>query len=425
MPQPRSAAAVPTSAGRASAPPAVVAARAVAPAAAAPVPVAALDLPLCLTFPCRPGPQQRATRHEVVVGADWTVTTGHDEELERIAAALGSGVSCIPVLAGLIPAFRVWWHRATRRNGPVIRSPDLGRRWDCTDGAFGCCPASGFPDPVAAATHAREARHVAAATGADRRQLVALVAGLGRAADPAPPPCPGVDPDTRRLVDLAWGAGLPPTQVLGATRPFTAAGRDLDVSTLLGLAQTGADPNWLLATATSVPGWTEPRPAGTPTDVEPRRITGLLRWLAWTATDLDAREPAARSAWLATGARRSDILALSDAGYQAEAAGQVAEAWGISRAGAAQLLARWVASGYRPHPAHLAGLREVGLTFPPGPPAPAAVDRLGSLLAAPARDPGERTGLAVAMVRHGTLQGAAAALVRARAGPPTPRHRPV
>jgi len=378
---------------------------------------APLPLPLTLTFPCRAAPTAPARRHPVVIRADWTVDTGHDEELERIAAALGSGVSCIPALAGVLPAFREWWRRARRQAGPQVRSPDRGRRWHCADGSFGCCPATGFADALAAATHAREARHVAAATCADRRHLVSLVAGLAGAADPPPPDLPGADPQTRSLVQQAWAAGLPPDQVELARGPLARHGHDLDLDTLLGRLQTGADTHWLLTTVQAVAAAGRPDDPATGDDLsggESPPSGELLSWLAWTATALDALEPAARAEWLATGARRADILVLSDAGYRASAAASVADAWGISRPGAAQVLARWVSSGYRPHPAHLTSLREVGLAFPPGPPAPAAVDRLARLVGASPKDAGERTGLAVAIVRHGTLQGAAVALVRAR-----------
>ena len=387
-------------------------------------PAAPLRLPLTLQFPCRPAPHEPARRHPVVIRSDWTVETGHDEELERIAAALGSSVSCIPALASVLPAFRTWWQRATRQAGPVIRSDDLGRRWWCADGQHACCPAAGFPDPCRAGAHAREARHVAATTGAARRHLVSLVSGLGPAADPPAPEVPDADPPLRSLVERGWAAGLAPESVVRTCRELGTHGCRPDLTALLGLAQAGTDPSWLGATARAAvrprtgAGAGDPPPDPSLLEEDGTRLDHLITWLAWTATDLDAREPGARADWLATGARRADITALSEAGYLSGAAAEVAEAWGISVPGAAQVLARWVASGYRPHPAHLIGLREVGLAFPPGPPAPAAVMRLATLVGQPATDPGVRTTLAVTIARHGTLQGAAVALVRARAARP-------
>lgn len=373
-----------------------------------------LALPLTLSFPCRPAPGQPARRHPVTIGAGWTVDTGHDAELEKVAAALGGGVSCIPALSAALPGLRAWWQRATRQAGLMIRSADLGRRWECADGQFGCCPTAGFADPVRAGAHAREARHVAAATGAERRHLVDLVAGLRRhEVDPDHPAIAGADASALGLVAQAWQCGLAPRDVLAIRDDLAAGGIGTDLTTLLGVVQTGADPAWVARTAST---WREAHGGDDCAEV--------VRWLAWTATTLDSREPAARVRWLATGARRCDITTLSEAGYQAGAAAQVADAWGMSLPGAAQVLARWVSSGYRPHPAHLTGLREVGLAYPPGPPAPAAVTRLAVLVGADGADPEQRTGLAVAIARHGTLQGAAVALVRARGGTRGRRSRP-
>jgi len=344
-----------------------------------------------------------------VITPDWAVRTGHDEELERIAAALGAGVSCIDALAAVLPAFRTWWLRATRQAGLLVRSDDLGRHWHCADGRCGCCPATGFADPTAAAGHAREARHVAATTGASRIHLVGLVAGLGAAADPAAPAVPDAGPRRAELIRRAWAAGLAPAQVAASCAPFDEAGLDPDLPCLLALAQTGADPHWVLASAAATHAQQSrpPGPAGEP--------AGLLARLAWTPTELDRRDPGARGRWLATGARWADLTALSAAGYPAAAAAQVGAAWGVSEAGAAQVLARWVDSGLRPHPAQLAALRDAGLSYPPGPPGPAAVDRLAGLLGASPTDAAQRTELALAIARHGTIQAAAVALARARA----------
>ena len=50
-----------------------------------------LSLPLTLTVTCRGSDRASAVRHPVVIGADWSFETGHDEGLEAIAAALRPG----------------------------------------------------------------------------------------------------------------------------------------------------------------------------------------------------------------------------------------------------------------------------------------------------------------------------------------------
>jgi hypothetical protein len=369
-----------------------------------------LDLPLTLTVPCRLSPQARSSRHSVVIEPDWTVRTPHDEALERIAVALGGGVSCLPMLRTTLPGFRTWWERALRLSGPMIRSPDRGATWHCSDGVHGCCPVNGFTDPHAAAAHARGVPHVAAVTGAPRRPLQGMVAGMADRADPPAPASPaGATPDP--VTVEGWSCGIDPAWIEGIharMAPVGWAGSPVgDVTVLLALAQTGADPGWVVGTARSARA--EPDPS-------------LLRWLAWTATELDEAEPTARTAWLRTGARRDDIVALSDAGYLPGAAEEVARGWRLSQPGAAQWLARWVGLGYRPDPADLAALQDLGLGYPPPPPARSAVERVLAMVG------GRRvvvtggahggvpdlTDLAVEFVRCGNAQHTAAAVRRRR-----------
>ena len=351
---------------------------------------AEVGLPLTATFPCRASAGARLTRHEVTIGADWSVRTPHDEGLERIAAAFGGGVSCMPALRGVMPGFRMWWERATRRTGLLARSPDRGASWFCLESALPCCPARGFDDAAVAAAHCRDIPHVAAASRVNRRDLRALVAGLGPLADPGPPEGAG-DP----LVEQAWDCGLHSGWVLGVRAELAAVGfAELTPELVLALAHTEADVTWVASTAHGV---TDPTAAP---------------WVAWTHTELDRSEPSARREWMATGARRVDIVSLSMSGYRAQEARAVAQHWGISVPGAAQLLGRWVRSGYHPSAVQLAWVGEEGVGFPPDPPAPSAVERVARALARRRPDTSERTGLAIALARWGTVPDTVAILRR-------------
>jgi hypothetical protein len=158
--------------------------------------------------------------------------------------------------------------------------------------------------------------------------------------------------------------------------------------------QTGADPQWLLASAAA-------RAEGASPD--------LLAWLARTRTELDRQHPQARAEWLGTGARRQDIVILSGAGYRAATAWEVAASWRISLPGAAKWLAEWVTLGYRPTPCQLACLREAGRSYPPPPPSLAAVARISGLLDDRAPDV---TTLAIELLIRGTAQATVAVLRR-------------
>jgi hypothetical protein len=326
----------------------------------------------------------------VTIAPDWSVRTPHDEGLERIAAAFGGGVSCIPALKAVMPGLRMWWQRATRRTGLLARSPDRGASWFCLESALPCCPARGFDDAAVAAAHCRDIPHVAAASRVNRRDLRALVAGLGPLADPGPPEGAG-DP----LVEQAWDCGLHSGWVLGVRAELEAVGfAELTPELVLALAHTEADVTWVASTAHGV---TDPTAAP---------------WVAWTPTELDRSEPSARRDWMATGARRVDIVSLSMSGYRAQEARAVAQHWGISVPGAAQLLGRWVRSGYHPSAVQLAWVGEEGVGFPPDPPAPSAVERVARALARRHPDASERTGLAIALARWGTVPDTVAILRR-------------
>ena len=117
-----------------------------------------------------------------------------------------------------MPGFRMWWERATRQTGLLARSPDRGASWFSLEAALPCCPTRGFDDAAVAAAHCRDIPHVAAASRVPRRDLRALVAGLGPLADPGPAG------GCRRSAGRA-GLGLRPALQLGARRARRAGSR--------------------------------------------------------------------------------------------------------------------------------------------------------------------------------------------------------
>ena len=164
-----------------------------------------LPLPLVLRVPCHPSPGARSVPHEVVIGTEWSVATGHDPHLERIAAGFGGGVSCLSMLARTLPAFQQWRERARRSGGLPIRSDNSGATWSPLMRVAGCCPPTGFRDAASAGAHSRSPRHVAAETGVPAGELGALVRGLGPRADPALPLDGGLGPfGCDDLAAAAW-----------------------------------------------------------------------------------------------------------------------------------------------------------------------------------------------------------------------------
>ncbi len=72
---------------------------------------------ITLTVTCSNGGKSR-TRHPITIAPDWTVDAPHDMELERIAAGLGSKLSCVTLVDRIIPAAHDLWtaeHRLCAR----------------------------------------------------------------------------------------------------------------------------------------------------------------------------------------------------------------------------------------------------------------------------------------------------------------------
>lgn len=62
---------------------------------------------LTLVISCTSHPRELEGRtHEVVIHPDWTVTTVHDLESERLARALGAWSSCLHFAESTVPAYR-------------------------------------------------------------------------------------------------------------------------------------------------------------------------------------------------------------------------------------------------------------------------------------------------------------------------------
>ncbi len=376
-----------------------------------------LELPWTVTVPCRPSPGARTGRHPVVIAPDWSIETGHDEDLERIAVALGSGVSCLPLLQRTSAALRLWWERQQRSGGLAITSDDRGVTWRSSDGGLRCCPARGFSDPREAGAHARATRHVALFAGADPRELAGLVGAAAAQAPPTPPDRTLGPPAPEHVTREAWEVGLHPTWVRQVHAEWAAQSLvGLDLRVLLGIAQTSADPGWVARTSAAA--------GDNRSEHEPPAPT-LARWLAWTWTEQDQLLPDARSQWVRSGTRHTDIEVLAAAGYPPTTAHDVAQDWGLSVPGAGQILARWIRAGYRPTPEQLRWTRESGATFPPHPPSVSAVERVLAGLASraqgrrrgPERSRPSTTDLAVALTRFGTVPDTVSALRDAAAHP--------
>jgi hypothetical protein len=319
--------------------------------------------PLTAQVPCRTSRVGGRVRyHDVTIGADWSVQTPHDIELERIAAAMGGYLSCVDLVDREVPALRELVQLRARRT-----LPDLACRAPAAwllkfKPALCSCERIVFATAAEAAAHAREPLHVARRHGAVPRAVERLLAQVETAHGTAfyvPP----ADARARTLVRdydglaLLWEAGVHPDLVCWLHDQLWRDGPALPVRFYLGAAVRRPDLRWIAETLAAVPD------------------DDVAGWLAWTSTDLDHRHPSARAQWLLAGVPRRAIVALARGGYTPAEIAQVAVSTGLSAASAATALAAWTLADCHPTPDDVLLLDELGVD-PWFAPSAAAVDWL-------------------------------------------------
>ena len=110
------------------------------------------DGPLSVEVDCSTGTRVTG-RHAVRLAADWTLTTPHDLDAERVLAALGGSLSCLQLHDVVVPTLRSLVHLSGRhRLAGVSRTGTKRWRWRVTSGSCAgkAKKASGPPLPVTA-----------------------------------------------------------------------------------------------------------------------------------------------------------------------------------------------------------------------------------------------------------------------------------
>jgi hypothetical protein len=333
--------------------------------------------------------------HAAVITRDWSLTTPHDLDAERVAAAFGPPVSCLDLADRVVPAARDLVQARSRRNGFPLRQL-RGGRWAVRDHRPGCCR-NVYYDPAEAASHARSATHMARryGTSAQLAEEIAesVIAAHGTAM---------FEPDLRAagrwveppsgLVEL-WLLGITPGTVQriwreGLRRPAT-------VRYYLGVVARKPRLEWIRTTADICPD-----------DLE------LPAHLAWNETAADRADPTARASWLRIGAPRAVSALLSEAGITPAQVREFASAVRSTPSSAAVQLGAWTrAVGAAPSIDALVQLYAAGL--PAGYlPSAGAAGRLAEQL----RDTGiilDTHDVAMLLAAAGSVPGA---LAWARAG---------
>lgn len=374
---------------------------------------------LTLQVPCSTSPDfSCATTHEITLDTGWSLTTPHDLEAERVAAAFGAYSSCLSLADDVVPAVRAALQMHARRSVPRLKRAVRGTWRALPAVAARCCRAES--SAAQAAEHLRSVEHVAARAGGHPSLVTAVLdAALSthaRAGSFTP------DADDRAMMRRCvlgdtgpahlWQAGLHPRIVAAIHDEVVGpAGPALPQALYLGVVSRRPDLAWmadtLAAAATAV---------GAP--ITRYDTAFLAEWLAWSQTPLDKKQPDVRTGWLATGAPHDYVEQLSSAGYTAADAQALAAGTGRSVVGAADLLTSWVDAGCRPSVDDLLDLYGSGIPPWHSPPKP-MVTRLRSVVGTLAEHY-TTTELGLMLVLEGTVP-AAAAVIRAQAGPPRRR----
>lgn len=366
---------------------------------------ATLTLPvLCATSSDMSG----AVRHPVQIHPDWSVSTPHDLEAERVAAAFGGYLSCLHLVDAVLPVVRHTLQQHARRSPPRLRRGARGTWRGRPSVTAGCCRPLGTA--AAAAAHLRSVEH-AIARSAGHPMLVADVldrllsqheaAGSFRLNEQQVR-------DLRRCVRGdngpvgVWDAGLHPDVVVAIHDHVVGPqGPALPEALYLGVVARRPDLDWMAETVAAA------------------RDPQLAEWLAWTQTPLDTRHRDARAGWLATGVPRTWIEQLSTAGYCPGDAERLARHTRRGVGGASRMLLGWVRAGCRPTTDDLLELVASGV--PPWyEPSRPTIERLQAGLGRLA----ERytlTELGLLLAREGTATAADAAIRAHQASTPQAR----
>jgi hypothetical protein len=135
------------------------------------------------------------------------VTTPHDLEAERVAAAMGGYLSCLDLVDHAAPAFQGGCGRSACEHPRPLRSRDLGRPGTLRAGAR-CCAWRGYDSPGRRPAQARPG-----SSGGGARRATPTRRALIKGAASIEPPAPRAEPE-RRL----WACGLHPERVRAVLR---------------------------------------------------------------------------------------------------------------------------------------------------------------------------------------------------------------
>ena len=308
--------------------------------------------PLELVVRCRTSrTTEDALTHPITIHPDWSVSTPHDLDAERVGVALGGYCSCVELVDVTVPALRSVIDVLTHPVMAEVEPREAGR-W-AVRRAHACCRSREFSGIVHAARHLRSVTHLVKAVRARRRlpldeaQFEEVLAGFERTRgsfQQAP------RHDAAALVreagglDDLWVCGIPPDQVERLAAVAVGVREPLPVAYYLALVFRPVDREWLGEAVARCPD------------------PDIATWLAGQDAPHDRAPAAEWGGWLALGVSRRAVLALLDLAVPVQRAYALATALAVPAPVLARELGTWALAGCTPTLGHFLVLRDHGIT---------------------------------------------------------------
>lgn len=354
-----------------------------------------------LTFEleCRLDPRAvRGERHEVIIHADWTVTTPHDLTAERVAAAFGAYTSCVPLVDVTVPAIHDVMPSICRQHDVAPRRFGArGWRLPTAVQKAGCCERVTFRTLAEASSHPYHVAHLSRGCPApvwQLREVAAQVAERWRQANRERASSLGVERHVidAAMVDALWDHGIDADDIRRLAQAVSVIDAPLPRAYFTGARYNRVDLEWVSQV------------------IEGRPTPEIAEWAVSLPASTQRTDPQRWRAWLAYGVPVSQVRSAVDVGGDPAIVDHLVSATGWSPPAAARLWVEWARVGCTPTVEHFAALAAHGTID--AVPSSRAIERLVREvdgLEDPAQvSPHRRTELAVLLALLGTVAGVVA-----------------
>ena len=301
---------------------------------------------LSLRIECRSEPDRLSeVRHEVIIHDDWSVTSPHDLDAERVAMAFGGYCSCVDLVDHTLPRMQQSLARVARRTRPVLRR-DKRLEWRVpTQELVSCCSGRGYDSVRVIAEHLRGAKHLSNTLDLPLWQVNTVVRSVSKACRPdlssESPSAPFVC-EADGLQQL-WQAGIHPDAIPSLVSYASAVDGPLPVAYFEGVVYSGYRAEWIRDV------------------LQYRPDADTAAWLAWQEPpDLyaDAKD---WGLWLGFGVSRRDLLIAMGQAIPSNLVLDVVDATGWPQQTAARAVVDWARVGCLPTPQHFAEIVRWGV----------------------------------------------------------------